>query len=180
MIGLQLLKRWRNVLYQRRRTAGHLSVAVVKFAADHAGATQRPSRRATPPATKPSPCAITSDMRSMDADRAVEPCATRRADGQMACGRPQRSGVPCGILIDSPPRWRWLRGDRTWRRSADAGPELFADGQRVRRRALINRGARRLRRTEFAPQGAGFDRLQKEHRGAAAPRQVLCGVVHRR
>ena len=40
VIGLQLLKRWRNVFYQRRTNGGPPSVLLSKFAADHAGETQ--------------------------------------------------------------------------------------------------------------------------------------------
>lgn len=40
VIGLQLLKRWRNVLYQHRANGGPPSVLLSKFAADHAGATR--------------------------------------------------------------------------------------------------------------------------------------------
>lgn len=40
VVGLQLLKRWRNVLYQHRANGGPPSVLLSKFAADHAGAAQ--------------------------------------------------------------------------------------------------------------------------------------------
>ena len=40
MIGLQLLKRWRNVLYQNRADGGPPSVLLSRFAAEHAGTTE--------------------------------------------------------------------------------------------------------------------------------------------
>ena len=182
IIGLQLLKRWRNVLYQSRSNGRPPSVLLSKFAADQAGASQSLSEELLHQAV-----AMRDHFRRAESMgtliRVVNPvCAQDVLTDRWPADRGDQQEFLRDIerLIASV---EWLRGDRDLEEIRRKLAELFGEWPAGKAVEAFNQ-----QRGEEIGQGrsrhhkrTGSIALTGAATGAAAPRHKFYGgVFHRR